>query len=263
LIAPRSSTLGAASPALMLLLLLLGFWSSASCLHAPPTRPGKQQFDAAFTSWREQQLFAERKSSFFLEAERRATTLLQSKVNRLAHPDVPVHLIFEGNAEPTVLPGTATTDILYDEATRLHNLDANQKLRFVLNGTALPMNIPISESSLANSYNLEVLIMAANAVQVRRAVGTTSGDSWWSGASTGGGQRRTASARAAERAHNQPASLKAFIAAQQECSIAADLKSRVRVLQEDDGSLGGETGSRRHKPHSSDGLNNWHQDDWI
>ena len=95
-------------------------------------------------SWREQQ---------------QSETLVHREVNRLTHPDVPVWLVFEGLAQPTVLAGSATTDALHDEAARLHNLDADQQLRFLVQGRPLPRGTPISETALANTENLQVSIM--------------------------------------------------------------------------------------------------------
>jgi hypothetical protein len=104
----------------------------------------EKPLELAFTAWREQQISHE---------------LVHREVNRLAHPDVPLWLIFEGIAQPVVLRGSATTDELHDAASHLHSLDANQKLRFLLNGRALPLGVAVSESALANTRNLEVRVV--------------------------------------------------------------------------------------------------------
>ena len=120
-----------------------------SCLHhaqpnqTPAGRSPKPQLDAAFATWHKQQ---------------REVQLMQREVNRLSHPDVPLWLIFEGIAQPTVIAGSARMHDVHLEAARLHNLDADQKLRLVLEGAALPLGVAISESPLANTKNQKVHI---------------------------------------------------------------------------------------------------------
>ena len=104
----------------------------------------QEQLDAAFATWHKEQ---------HSQAE------LQSEVNRLVHPDVPLWLVFENIAQPLVLPGSVTTDYLHNEAARLHNLDVKQRLKFQLGCTTLPLGIPISASPLARSRNLEVRVV--------------------------------------------------------------------------------------------------------
>jgi len=128
----------------MLLMAFIGLLACASGLHAPSTRLPKQQLDAAFATWHEKQHSQGR---------------MQCEVNRLSHPDIPLWLVFEGLAQPTVLPGSAKTDAIQSEAARLHNLDVRQRLRFVLEGQMLPLGMAISESPLANSKNLKVHVM--------------------------------------------------------------------------------------------------------
>ena len=144
---------------------------------------------SAFTDWREQQ----ERQDFFGEASAHYQERVQRAVNRLAHPDVPLKIVFEGIAVPAVIPGNATTDALFKEATRLHSLDPKQKLRFVIKGKkpVLYMGVPISDTPLAGTRNLEVLVMPALAGAVRRK-----GADWWANAGTGSGHRRTATARA-------------------------------------------------------------------
>ena len=99
----------------------------------------------AFVSWREKQLSQDQ---------------MQRVVKQLAHPDVPVWLVFENIAQPAILAGSTTTDDLHAEVTRLFNLDRDQKFRFSLNGKALPLGLAISESPLCNSQNLKVYVQA-------------------------------------------------------------------------------------------------------
>jgi len=127
-----------------MLVLFLGLLACASGLRAPPTRLPKQQLDVAFANWHEEQHSQGR---------------MHREVNRLSHPDVPLWLVFEGLAQPTVLRGSAKTDAIHSEAARLHNLDARQRLRFVLEGQMLPPGMAISESPLANSKNMKVHVM--------------------------------------------------------------------------------------------------------
>ncbi|MDP6943555.1 MAG: serine/threonine-protein kinase, partial [Myxococcota bacterium] len=47
--------------------------------------------------------------------------------------------ITHDTAQPLTIPGSATTDVLQDEATRLHNLEAGQRLSFLVNGASLPL----------------------------------------------------------------------------------------------------------------------------
>ena len=86
----------------------------------------------------------------------RSQEIIQREVNKLSLPDVPLWLIFENVAQPVVLPGKATTDSLHAEAARLHNLDPNQRLSFVLNGAMLPLGVDISATPLAKTRNLHV-----------------------------------------------------------------------------------------------------------
>ena len=80
-------------------------------------------------------------------------------VNRLAHPDVPLRLVFQGNAKPCILPGGATIDDLRGEAIRLHNLDSQKQFRFVLGGVKLRAGAAISETPLANTEDLDVVVL--------------------------------------------------------------------------------------------------------
>ena len=145
-------------------MLLVGLLASASGLHSSPNHVPKKQLDAAFTSWREKQM-------------------LEKEVKRLVNPDVTLRLVFEGVAQPAVLPGSATTDALHGAAAHLHNLDVDQRLRFLLHGKPLPRGVAISESPLAGTSDLEVRVMpcdwpvkrgcrsnsAANAIAATRA----------------------------------------------------------------------------------------------
>ena len=83
---------------------------------------------------------------------------MEREVKRLACPDVQCWLVFEGTAQPLTIPGSATTDVLQDEATRLHNLEAGQRLSFLVNGASLPLGKDISETPLANTENQKVTV---------------------------------------------------------------------------------------------------------
>ena len=148
--------------------LFLGLLGSASCLQVPkqarPHRVPKRQLDAAFSAWREKQL---------------SQAAFINEVNRLASPDVSLHVTFEGLSHKTVLPGGATTELLHREAARMHNLDPDQELKFFLDGSLLPPGVPISETHLANTRNSVVLVMATQ-WPVRRA----KSKEWWSGSSS-------------------------------------------------------------------------------
>lgn len=98
----------------------------------------------AFSSWRVQQ---------------EAQAQLEREIKRLAHTDVPLWFVFEGTAQPGVIPGSGTTSALHNEAARVHDLDVNQRLRFLLDGKVLPVGVDISESPLANTENLAVHVM--------------------------------------------------------------------------------------------------------
>lgn len=170
--------------------LLLALLASASCYNVP----SKTGLDAAFTNWHKQQ---------------NSAALMQKQVNRLAHPDVKLWLVFQGSAQPAVLPGSATTAALHRAAARLHNLDPHQQLRFVLNGMTLPPGRPISETALANSRNLEVFVMSGEAVAVRRGPDSSGGSAWWSGAGAASGHRCTSVSRV-QRARHAEAHLTAL-----------------------------------------------------
>ena len=146
--------------------------------------PRDPPLDGKFADWLQQQ---------------KTQALLQKEINKLSCPDVPVRLVFEGAVFPTVLKGDAKVESLHVEATRLHNLDPNQALRFMLGSgeasRALPTGIPISESPLANTRNLEVFIMSGGTEAVRRASTGASSGSWWAGAACGSGQRGTSVGR--------------------------------------------------------------------
>ena len=171
---------------------------------------------AAFASWREEQdleqkkkAFFQERQAFFEEAEAHSTARLKKEVNQLTSPDVPLKLVFEGNAYPATLRGNASTSALPVMATRLHNLEAKQQLRFVLNGTTpLTLGVPVAESPLANTRNLEVIILPAHSCAIRRSGivskdGVSCGTTWWGGAGTGSGQRRTAAARRGDAKRKQ------------------------------------------------------------
>lgn len=121
----------------------VGLLATASCLHRVAVP--KMSIDAAFTNWADEQ---------------QSQAIMQRELNRLAHPDVPLRLVFEGISQRAVIPGSAMTDALHDEAARLHNLDTNQKLSFSLKGAMLPLGVPISESPLSNTQDLEVFVAA-------------------------------------------------------------------------------------------------------
>lgn len=212
------------------MLLLIGFLSGASALYVPAVNAQKPSLSAAFTAWSQEQLFVDRRSSFFSSAEDAYYELLKRKVNHVAHPDVPLQLFFEGMAKPAVVPGDATTDVLRTEAIRLYQLQPNEQLRFVVNGKTLPLGVPIMESALANTENLDVLVVAGSAISARTC-DVLGGTSWWEGAAMASRgmpttQRRTAAERATARrlARREP-----------ECSIAAALQKRVREMQEEGG----------------------------
>ena len=176
----------AAAPRSLARWLALGLVVGAAGLQAPMTprhRPDASlalDVDLAnsFGKWRRQEV---------------AHDLLRTQINSMACPDVNVRVVFEGIAKPTVLPGSArcTTAALSGAATRLHKLDTHQKLRFNVGGYTLPMNLPVSESPLANTQDLEVLVMGTSGFPARRA----DGSSWWSGAAAPSGHRGSASAR--------------------------------------------------------------------
>ena len=110
-------------------------------------------------------------------------------MNKLALPDVPLWLIFEGVAQPVVLPGSATTDSLLAEAARLHNLDPKQRLSFVLGAAPVPLGIDISKTPLAKSRNLHVHVKVLDwPVKYASANPTTSG--------AGGAQTAVSASRA-------------------------------------------------------------------
>jgi len=119
--------------------------ASASCLKISPHRLRRHQVDAAFRTWQQQQQLSEE--------------LMHRAVNRLAHPDVPLRLVFQGNAKPCTLPGSATIDDLRGEAIRLHNLDGQKQFRFVLGGVKLRAGVAISETPLANTEDLDVVVL--------------------------------------------------------------------------------------------------------
>lgn len=162
----------------------LGLLALSACSAAalsPSARSPTPQLDAAFTAWRKEQ-----RAQALMQAH------VQRQVNRLAHPDVNVQLVFEGRALPATVPGSATVDYLRYEAARLHKLVGHNQLHFVLDGETLPSATPISESPLAGSQDLEVVVHAS---------GLPGGD-WYSGAASTGGHRRieTASTKAARHA---------------------------------------------------------------
>jgi len=144
--------------------IVLGLSASAACLssHTPfstsqaPTQ-GAPSLDAAFSSW------AKKHDS--------QTERMISEVNRLAHPDVPVWLNYEGQIRPAIVPGSAKVDQLQRIVTRLHRLDRHEQLNFIVNGAPLPKGVAISETPLANSRMQEVQVTAAP---------------WWSKAGTQG-----------------------------------------------------------------------------
>ena len=162
--------------------VLMGLLAGASGMCTPaPRATVTMQMDAAFSSWNQQLQNAD---------------LMEKQVKRMALPDIPVQLVFEGVAKSAVLDGKATTDALFKAATRLHNLDTKQKLRFVLNGNRLPANADLSDTALSNTEDLEVLIMPASALNVRRVDSSqVGGDSWWGGAACASGHRSTKTTR--------------------------------------------------------------------
>ena len=148
---------GSRAPAQFWCMLLLGLVTSASGMATPPKHVPKKQLDAAFTAWSEKQA-------------------LEKEVKRLVNPDVTLRLVFEGVAQPAVLPGSATTDALHGAAAHLHNLDEDQRLRFVLHGKALPRGVALSDSPLAGTTDLEVSVMPCD-WPVKRGCRTNSGAS--------------------------------------------------------------------------------------
>ena len=113
---------------------------------ASPGKVPPQQLEAAFSTWGKEQA---------------SQALLQKEINRLAHPDVPLWIVFEHVAQPAVIPGHAADVVkaLHRETCRLHGLASEQQFRFVLNGKILPPKVAISESALANTEHLEVNVM--------------------------------------------------------------------------------------------------------
>ena len=128
-----------------MLMFAVGLVASASGLHTPQNPVPKQNLATAFGDALEKQ---------------RSQAMMQRAINKLAHPDVPLWLVFEGIAQPAVIPGSATTNVLHGEAARLHNLDANQRLNFIFNGQKVPLGIDMCDSPLANSQNQQVHVRA-------------------------------------------------------------------------------------------------------
>lgn len=87
---------------------------------------------------------------------------MQREINRLACPDLPLWLTFEGITQHTVVSGSASTAALHNEVARLHNLDPDQPFRFIVSAPegqiTLPPGMALSETPLANSENLEVQV---------------------------------------------------------------------------------------------------------
>jgi hypothetical protein len=106
-------------------------------------------------------------------ARQQSMSAMEREIKRLASPDVPVWVVFEGASQPAVLPGSGTTDALHQEASRLHNLDPAQKLRFLLDNDELQLGVPIVESPLANSQDLQVRVMATEWPVRRGRLSTT------------------------------------------------------------------------------------------
>jgi hypothetical protein len=153
----------------MVAMVLLGLWASPGLFV-----PMKNSVDVAFrqhAAMPKQQL-----DTAFLDAlheQQKQAQALQRQVNRLAHPDVPLRLIWEGKAQRAVIKGSATTDSLRMQAIRLHGLDGHQQLKFILHGSTLNMGIAISESRLANTQDLDVHITPLGRVSKSGSA------SWW------------------------------------------------------------------------------------
>ena len=165
-----------------------GWHTQATSTHFPlstsavPTEP-KAQLDSAFSAWGEGVREAERAEAERAEAERRQQ-LLARQINRLAHPDVHLQLVYEGVSRRAVLPGSAKTDALRGVAIRAHSgLSGQQNLRFFLNGAKLPLGVALSESPLANTCDCDVHVLAT------RGAAAVPG-AWWGGAGHTTGDRR-------------------------------------------------------------------------
>ena len=182
-------------------LLALSLLAVATCLNVASTTIRKSQLDVAFAAWRKKQVSTAR---VWTQMEANAlqvvseNEIMQKMVNELAHPDVPLRIVFEGVPKKAVLKGDATTNALQHLACKLHGLEANQNLRFMVNGVSVTPGIPIRETSLANTENLDVHVMSAEAIKVRRSASAVSGGSWWSGAAPPQGHRGAAATRAAD-----------------------------------------------------------------
>lgn len=134
---------------LLYLGLLVGsaaFQASTPKVPSTPVLSAMEPIDAAFNVWHDRQ---------------RSQEHMRREVNRLAHPDVPLWLVFEGIAQPTVVSGCETTDMLQREATRLFNLQPDQRLQFFCGSTVLPLGAAISSTPLANTRNVQVRVKAS------------------------------------------------------------------------------------------------------
>lgn len=127
------------------LILVTVVASASCCLQTGTGQTGTEpkQLDVAFRSWQQQQ---------------RKQELMQRAINRMSHPDILMRLSYEGNTKAVIFPGSATTDDVHDEAVHVHGLDVNEQLTLLLDGAELPLGIALSESPLANTHNLEVLL---------------------------------------------------------------------------------------------------------
>jgi hypothetical protein len=130
----------------MMSALLLGLAATASAAYSTPGA-ARLQIDRAFSKWQRQQQ---------LSPEAR----MQRYINRLACPDVPVRLSYEGVPKAAILPGSGTTDVLHRVAARLYALDAQAQLSFSVRGAPIPGGVAISETPLADSTDLEVVVTA-------------------------------------------------------------------------------------------------------
>ena len=75
---------------------------------------------------------------------------IQRQVNMMAQSDIKVQLSFEGKVKTTTLRGTGKTDALMKEMSRLFQVDRRRDPKFMYNGAAIPLGVPICESVFAD-----------------------------------------------------------------------------------------------------------------
>ena len=100
--------------------------------------------------------------------------LKRHDVNLIAQPYMTVQLTFQGVSKAVTLPPTSTTELLLEEAERVHHLPKDT-VRLIVKGSPVPMGRELGRSLFADPTNRQVLVVDKRRVTLMPASDVSEG----------------------------------------------------------------------------------------